>query len=248
MASPIKPGESSIARTDAISREPEQAAASDAIAPQASEDQALALLQSADVNAAALANLARSPQALKSRKVLLALAMHPRTPRHISVPLLRRMFTFDLMQLTLTPAVAGDIKRTAEDQILLRLESLSSGEKISLGRRASGRVAAELLRDADARVVSAALENGRLVEAGVVTGLMKRDAKELIFTLVSAHVKWSQRREVQIALLRSELTPLERAREFATHFSLDLLHEFVPESRRAMLTGGDERGTERNSV
>jgi len=235
MASPIKPDASSIARTDAISHEPEQAATSDAIAPQASEDQALALLQSADVSATALAQLARSPQALKSRKVLLALAMHPRTPRHISVPQLRRMFTFDLMQVTLTPAVAGDIKRTAEDQILLRLESLSSGEKISLGRRASGRVAAELLRDTDARVISAVLDNSRLVEASIVTALMKRDARELIFTLVSAHAKWSQRREVQIALLRSEKTPLNRAKELAVHFSSEFLNEIAPASRKADL-------------
>ena len=236
MAPSIKPDDSSAALANAISREEEQPAANAiSTTPPTSEDQALALLQSTDVTATALVQLARSPQAMQSRKVLLALAMHQRTPRHISVPLLRRMFTFDLMQVTLTPAVAGDIKRTAEDQILLRLESLSSGEKISLGRRASGRVAAELLRDADARVVSAALDNSRLVEAGVVAALVKGDAKGLIFNLVSAHAKWSQRREVQIALLRSERTPLDRAREFANHISPEILSEILPESRKADL-------------
>jgi hypothetical protein len=87
----------------------------------ASEHQALALLQSATVTANELARLARDPQTLKSRKVTLALAMHARCPRHVSIPLLRRLFTFDLMQVTLTPVVAADIKRTAENQILLRL-------------------------------------------------------------------------------------------------------------------------------
>lgn len=205
------------------------------VAQQTGEDESLALIHSASVAAEDLSRIARTPQALKSRKVLLALATHPRTPRHISIPLLRRMFTFDLMQLTLTPAVAADIKRAGEEQILVRMESLSLGEKISLARRASGRIAAELLREADERVVSVALDNGRLVEAGVVTALMNARSAELLFCLVSAHAKWSQRREVQIALLRSEKTPLERAREIAAHFSPELLAEILPPSRMADL-------------
>jgi len=145
------------------------------------------------------------------------------------------MFTFDLMQLALTPAVPADIKRAAEEQILVRTESLPAGEKISLARRAPGRIAAELLKENDPRVVSVALDNGRLVEFGVVTALMRSDAFQILFSLVSQHPKWSQRREVQLALLRSEKTPLERAREFATHFSLNKLDEIVSDSRRAEL-------------
>ena len=199
------------------------------------EDQALAALQRTDVSADALAQLARNPGALKSRKVLQALVAHPRTPRHISIPLLRRIFTFDLMQVALTPAVAADIKRAAEEQILLRSESLSSGEKISLARRGPGRIAAQLLKENDVRIVSVALDNGRLVEAGVVTALMRREASPLLFRLVSEHTKWSQRLEVQIALLQSEKTPLDRAISFAAHFSPEKLREIVPESRRAEL-------------
>src|SRR6266851_398734 len=199
------------------------------------EDQALALLKRSDVNASTLALLGRNPSVMKSRKVLLALATHPRTPRHITIPMLRRLFTFDLMQVALTPTVAADVKRTAEEQILNRLESLSSGERISLARRASGRVAAALLLDTEVRVISTALDNSHLVEASVVTVLMKHDAPESLFALVSRHPKWSLRREVQIALLRSEKTPLERAKVLARNFSDEFLREIVPESRRAEL-------------
>ena len=193
------------------------------------------MIERPDSAADALAKLARNVVALKSRKVIQAVVTHPHAPRHISIPLLRRMFTFDLMQLALTPAVPADIKRAAEEQILVRTESLSTGERISLGRRAPGRIAAELLRENDPRVVSVALDNGRLVESGVVTALMRIDASQILFSLVSQHPKWSQRREVQLALLRSEKTPLERAREFATHFSLKKLDEIVADSRRAEL-------------
>ena len=200
-----------------------------------SEDAALALLNRPDISSEALALLARSPVTSKSRKVMLAVVEHSRTPRHISVPLLRRMFTFDLMQVALTPAVAADIKRTAEEQILMRLESISAGEKISLARRASGRIARALLQDSDLRVISPALDNPRLTEAWVVEALMKPDASERLFRLVSEHGKWFHRREVQLALLRSEKTPLEPARELAKHFSEELLREIVPISRQSAL-------------
>src|SRR5216684_8700688 len=217
-----------------------------------SEDQALALLKRSDVNASTLALLGRNPSVMKSRKVLLALATHPRTPRHITIPMLRRLFTFDLMQVALAPTVAADVKRAAEEQILNRLESLSSGERISLARRASGRVAAALLLDTEVRVISTALDNSHLVEALVVTALMKHNAPESLFALVSEHRKWSLRREVQIALLRSETLPLDRAIELARNFSAEFLREIVPEPRLATLVqsnsslSGDQEST-RNS-
>jgi hypothetical protein len=200
-----------------------------------SEDEALAIVQQADVAADTLARLARNLGALKSRKVVFALAAHPRAPRHISIPLLRRMFTFDLMKLALMPMVAADIKRAAEEQVLVRVESLSTGQKITLARRGPGRIAAALLAENDGRIVSAALDNSRLVEAAVVASLMKADSPQVLFTLVSEHAKWSQRREVQIALLRTDKTPFEHAVKFAASFSQEVLHEIVPESRRAEL-------------
>lgn len=206
-----------------------------AAASEISEDQALALLQRSDVTAAELALLGRNPSVIKSRKLLLGLATHPRTPRHVTIPLLRRLFTFDLMQVALTPAVAADVKHAAEEQLLHRMESLSSGERISLARRASGRVAAALLLDVEPRVVSTALDNSHLIEALVVTALMKHNAPESLFPLVSEHPKWTLRRDVQIALLRSENVPLERALELAGNFSVELLSGIVPESRRETL-------------
>jgi len=205
--------------------------------PELNEDQALALLQRSEVTAETLVSLARNPSATKSRKVAIGLILHPRTPRHVSLPMLRRLFTFDLMRVALTPAVAADVKRAAEEQIMNRLESLSSGEKISLARRASGRVAAALLRDLESRIVATALENPHLTEAYVVAFLTKPDASASLFEVVGAHPKWSLRREVQIALLGSENTPIERVKEFAGNFSEQFLCEVVPEGRLSLIGG-----------
>jgi hypothetical protein len=192
------------------------------------EDAALALVKSPDATADALAQLAKNLITSKSRKVLVALIAHSRTPRHVSIPLLRTLFTFDLMNLALTAAVAPDVKRAAEEQILTRLESLPLGQKITLARRASGRVAAALLQSSDQRIISPALDNKQLTQALVVQALMKSRAPERLFVLVSDHVSWQLHREVQIALLRSQKTPPERAREFAKNFSPEFLHEIVP--------------------
>ncbi len=205
------------------------------------EDQALALLRQKNLTAQMVASLARNPDALKSRRVLLALVAHPTTPVHTAVPLLRRVFTFDLLQVVLTPTVASDIKRAAEEQLLQRMEKLSSGERTTLAKRASGRVAAALLVDADPRVVEPALDNSHLTEALLVQALMTRSAPEILFQLTGAHRNWSQRREVQMALLRSEKTPLARARDLASHFSKGLLRETVPQARLLELSeSGDE--------
>jgi hypothetical protein len=197
-----------------------------------SEDAALALVKSADVTAETLAQLAKNPIVSKSRKVLVALASHPRTPRHLSIPMLRGMFTFDLMNLALTPVVAPDVKRAAEEQLIMRSESLPVGQKITLATRASGRVAAALLQTSDQRIISPALDNKQLTEALVVQALMKPRAPERLYVLVSDHSNWQNRREVQIALLRSEKTPIERARELEKNFSPDFLKDILPESRQ----------------
>lgn len=200
-----------------------------------SEDQALARLEHADLTASELAALARAPSTLKRPKVVLALVTHPRTPRHSSIPLLRRMFTFDLMQVTLRPAVPADLKRLAEEQILVRLGALSAGEKISLARRASPRVAAELLQEPDWRILAAALNNSRLTESLLAAALAKDNAPQELFDIVSAHARWSQRRDLQIALLRSEKTPLDKVRRFIHNFSADFLQEILPGSTRSAL-------------
>ena len=222
----------------------EQNAQAATLVPGLSEDAALALLKSSEATAESLAQLAKNPITSKSRKVMVALIAHPRTPRHISIPLLRSMFTFDLMNTALTAAIAPDIKRAAEEQILTRLESLPLSQKITLARRASGRVAAALLNGADRRVILTALDNARMTEVLMVQALMKPNVSQTVFALVSEHSKWSQRREIQIALLRSEKTPLEQAQEFGKHFSTEFLQEIVPENRKSLLVPNFEEPAE----
>jgi hypothetical protein len=200
------------------------AAASD---PALTEDLALALLKRSDLPTQALDRLSRNSGIMKSRKVRLALVEHPRTPRHISVPMVRHLFTFDLMQVALTPVVPADIKMSAEESLINRLERLSQGERLSLARRASGRIAAALLSDSETRVIHAALENSRLTESAVIKALMRHDAHAAFVRAVCHHGKWSPRLEVRIALLRNEKTPLSRALEISRSLPPALVREIL---------------------
>lgn len=199
--------------------------------PSLNEDLALALLKRHDLPPEVLESLSKNGSVIKSRKVKQALVTHPKTPRHVSLPLLRHLFTFDLMAVSLTPVTPADLKMAADEMLVHRLEGISLGERISLARRASGRVASELILDPEPRVIHAALDNPRLSEASVIRGLMRPDAPAGFVHAVCHHPIWSQRREVRIALLRNEKTSLASALEIARSLPTALLREILQLSR-----------------
>jgi hypothetical protein len=204
------------------------AAASDA---GLTEDLALVLLKRRDLPAQVLDQLSKNGGLMKSRKVKLALVEHPKTPRHISIPMVRHLYTFDLMQVALRPVVPADIKMAAEECLINRLEKIAQGERLALAHRASGRVAAALLFDPEPHVIHAALENSRLTESAVIKALMRHAAPAAFVVAVCHHPHWSPRREVRVALLRNEKTPLACALEFARSLPPAIVREILRGSR-----------------
>jgi len=224
--------------------------------PDLTEDLALAFLKRADLSPEVIEQLAKNAHALKSRKVKVALASHPNTPRHVSVPLARQFYTFDLMKVSLSPRVPADV-RVAVDQILIsRLSTVTLGERLTLARRGSGRVAAALLLDLETidgkiahgktmegkivnaetvaretRVMLIALENSRLTEALVINSVLRPGAGAALVHAVAQHAKWSRRREIRAALLRTEHLSLACALEFSREIPAPLLQEVLASSR-----------------
>jgi hypothetical protein len=224
--------------------------------PDLTEDLALAFLKRADLPPEVIEQLAKNTNALKSRKVKVALVSHPNAPRHVSVPLARQFYTFDLMKVSLSPRVPADV-RVAVDQVLIsRLSTVTLGERLTLARRASGRVAAALLLDLETidgkiahgkttegkivnaetvaretRVMRTALENSRLTEALVINSVLRPAAGAALVQAVAQHAKWSRRREIRAALLRTEHLSLARALEFSREIPAPLLQEVLASSR-----------------
>jgi hypothetical protein len=247
-----------------------------AVDPVLTEDLALALLKRADLPPEVLERLAKNTNALKSRKVKIALVGHPHTPRHVSVPLARQFYTFDLMKVALSPRVPADVRVAVDDVLISRLQTVTLGERLTLARRASGRVAAALLLEVesgdgkvmdrktidrktidrkaidrkitdrktfagkttaakavarDTRVMQAALENPRLTETLVINSVLSPGAGAALVQAVARHSKWSRRREIRAALLRTAHLSLARALEFSREIPAPLLEGVLASSR-----------------
>ena len=199
--------------------------------PALTAELALAMLQRADLPAQVIEELARNRTLLKLRKVKIALASHAQAPRHVSVPLIRQFYTFDLMKVALSPVVPADVKRAADETLLSRLATITQGERLTLARQGSGRIAGALLLDSEERIMRTALGNARLTEALVVQAVLKLDAGSALIQAVEQHAKWSYRRDVQVALLRTEHLSLAWALAFARTISGPRLREILQTSR-----------------
>jgi len=199
--------------------------------PPLNEDLALALLNRRDLPVETLEQLSQNQAAMKSRKICVALAAHPRTPRHLVLRLLRQLYTFDLMRLALHPAFAADLKHLADDQLVARIASVTLGERLTLARRGSQTVAAALLLDKESRVSHMALENSRLIESAVIKALLRPNALAAFVEAVCHHPKWSVRREIRLTLLRSPHTSLASALEFARTLPPPILRDILHASR-----------------
>ena len=221
--------------------------------PALTEDLALSLLKRPDLPAEILEQLAKNASILKSHKVKIALVSHPHTPRHVSVPLARQFYTFDLMKVALASGVPADVRVAIDDVLISRLKTVTLGERITLARRASGRVAAALLLEdrgdgkradhesdmkvsaknveGETRVLRTALENPRLTEALLISAVLLPLASPALIHAVANHPKWGSRREVRAALLRTEYLSLACALAFGREIPSGLLQDFLASSR-----------------
>jgi hypothetical protein len=216
--------------------------------PTLTEDQALALLARRDLPSAVVECLSKNAAAIQHRKVLTAVVAHPCTPRHVCFPALRQLFTFELMQVALSPAVAAEVRRAAEESLIGRLEKISLGERLTLARRASGRVASVLLLDDDGKVIAAALENPFMTEALVASAIASSDAPQHLIDQVGQHARWSKRRDVRLALLRNGSITQAAAEEFARDLPPAMLREVLassglPPDRKASLLQASQAKT-----
>ena len=191
------------------------------------EDMALALLARRDLPASAIELLARNRGVIQQRKVLAQIIRHPNTPRHVALPLLRRLFVFELMEIALAPAVAADLKLPAEGLLIDKLENISLGEAISLARRASAGVAGALLLKPDRAVIEAALQNPRMTEANIVKALSAKEVPALLITMLSHDAKWSLRREIQTAILRRPEAEAGVVRKIADNLPKPAIYEIL---------------------
>jgi hypothetical protein len=214
--------------------------------PALEETQLCLLLERKILPGEILEEVARRKPLLKSYRVKRSLAFHPRTPRLISLRLLRDLYLMDLVQVAILPGVSAELKRNAEDQLLARLPQLPLGQKITLARRGPARVAGALLAEGHAQVISIVLNNPYMTEAQILRALSREKLPNSVIPAIVHHHKWSITYNVRLALLRHPSAPLATILSYLPELTVSDLRELaapgiVPESLRKYLQAEVQR-------
>ena len=176
--------------------------------PHFDESHLTLLLERKDLSPTLLEEIARRRDWLRRYQVKRRLAFHPHTPRLAALRLGRQLYLMDQVHLSLLSSTAAEVRRLAEDLILSRLPQLPLGQKITLARRASARVAGALLGEGHERVVPLALDNAFLTEAQVLRVLARDNLPETVIGAIAGHSRWSHHATVRMALARHPQVPL----------------------------------------
>jgi hypothetical protein len=214
--------------------------------PSLDEAQLCMVLERKNLPGEILEEVARRKPLLKSYRVKRALAFHPRTPRLVSLRLLRDLYLMDLVQLALLPGIPTELKMNAEDQLISRLPQLPLGQKITLARRGPARLAGALLAEGHAHIVRIALDNPYLTEAQVLKVLSREKLPPGVAREIGQHRKWSITYNVRLALVRHPSSPLATILAYLPELTVSDLRELaspgiVSESLRKYLEAEVQR-------
>jgi hypothetical protein len=175
--------------------------------PNFNEPDVVQLLERLDLTSKLLSAVADTGKWTSSERVRVRLARHPNTPRRIALALLRQLFLFDLVAVSLQPSAPADIRRAAEGIVLTRIPNLPVGEKLTLARRGPSRIAGAVLAEGHPQAIKLALDNGFLTESQVLKVLAKPDISERVVIAIAQHARWSCQYNVRLGLMRNAHTP-----------------------------------------
>jgi hypothetical protein len=195
--------------------------------PALDESQVCILLERKNLPTEVLEEVARRKPLLKSYRIKRGLAFHPRTPRLVTLRLLRDLYLMDLVQLTLLPGIPTELKLNAEDQLISRLPQLPLGQKVTLARRGPARLAGALLTEGHAQIVSIVLDNAYLTEAQILKVLSREKLPPGVVQAVAHHRKWSIVYNIRLALVRHPASPLSNVLAYLPELTVSDLRELV---------------------
>src|SRR5258707_9405843 len=214
--------------------------------PALDETHVCLILERKSLAAEVLEEVARRKPLLKSYRIKKSLAFHPRTPRLVSLRLLRDLYLMDLVQVAILPGVSAELKRNAEDQLLARLPQLPLGQKITLARRGPARVAGALLAEGHAQVVPVVLDNAYMTEAQILRALAREKLPISVIPAIVQHRKWSITYNIRLELVRNPMSPLATILSYLPELTVSDLRELaapgiVPEILRKYLQAEVQR-------
>jgi hypothetical protein len=171
------------------------------------EDEVLAVLENPFITPAICQAVAQNQRLTAFYAVRLGLVALRQTPLAHAVKFIHYLYWADLVRLSVEVKVPAAVRRAIDTQLLLRVEKLTLGEKITSARRCSAALIKVFLFDPDPKVFASLLTNQRLREDDllVVAGSPRASAEQL--TMLGYDNKWSYRYAIRKALVMNPLTP-----------------------------------------
>ncbi len=195
--------------------------------PNVDETHLTLLLERLDLSTNVLSAVAAEGKWTSSESVRVRLVRHPHTQRRIALSLLRQLYLFDLVRVSLMPSTPADIRRVAEEILVARVPHLPVGQKLTLARRGPSRVAGALLAEGHPHAIKLALANAFLAESQVLKALAKAGVPARVVAAIAQHPKWSSQYNVRAALVRNEDTPAPVVLAFLPNLTLSDLKEIA---------------------
>lgn len=216
--------------------------------PHFSEDHLLALLKRRDLTEETLERIYRNCSKNLNHRLILALIKNPATPDMIVRTLLPRLHLFELVDICFLPGATSDKRMNAERNILQRLPTAPLGNKITLARRATANIVAELLKEGDPLLIKVCLDNPRLKEAAIYRFLNGPRASAETISMIARHHRWQHRPNLRMAILRNSRTPAIWFTVWLPKLSLPLIKNMLkgqrlkPEQKRLVALELRKRG------
>jgi hypothetical protein len=191
------------------------------------EDEALAILENRFVTPKILSKIAQTPRLTGFYSVRLRLVAHRQTPQAHAVKLVHYLYWFDLLRLSIDVQVPAPVRRAIDTAMLLRVDKLTLGERVSSARSCSPALIKVFLYDPDPKVFASLLINKRLREDDLLALISSDRATVEQLQLIATDTKWSFRYAVRKALVLNPLTPRSAAASqlrFLTRVDLRRIH------------------------
>jgi len=151
--------------------------------------------------------IASDRRALDAHRVREILAAFPGFNFGRALDLLGTLPWTSLLTVAQTPRTPPVVRRQAERKLVTQLQSMTLGEKIALARRAHRAIFRVLIATGDGQVLSALLDNGRLVENDILVMLNTATPPPEFFAELARHRRWGQYFRLRRALVECPNTP-----------------------------------------
>ncbi len=116
-----------------------------------------------------------------------------------------------LIAVAQSPRTPPLVRRQAERKLILQVPSMALGEKIAVARRAHRTLFPALIAVRDDRILTALLDNPRVVENDLVVLMNSGRPSVEFITAVARHHRWCKSYLVRLAIVACETSPLPLA-------------------------------------